>query len=186
MQYTPEKIMSKLGWQKKVTSQLLKTSLLQQHLLSPTSLLFSSQFHGLFQRTFSPFESTDPLSLFPAPHPPQAVPATASYFAHRRWTCGSCPAFLHTKSASTTLCLGQLPHIRAPLNKGGKCSLARWADGLCRGILSGCVAVNYVPRYVIGQQHRFYGEKNENPNMPSETSLKARGPDFHMSKGKKE
>lgn len=42
LQRAPKKIMRKLGWRKKVTSKALKASLLQPHLLSPASLLFSS------------------------------------------------------------------------------------------------------------------------------------------------
>lgn len=99
LQRAPKKIMRKLGWRKKVTSKALKASLLQPHLLSPASLLFSSQYRGLFQCAFSPFESTEPLSLFPAPHPPPAVPAAALYFTPHRQKCraGALLAFFSAK-----------------------------------------------------------------------------------------
>lgn len=178
LQSTPKKILRKLGWWKKVTS---KPSVAIS--FDNTCFLLHLCFSLAHVRACSSFKSTSPLSC------------TSNQCFH----VSSCCSFIHYPhiiSRHTTPAQPFMPYQAARLGWAVTACPCLWASeedaiwlarrlqwkGLCRGILAGCTAVSYMPRYAL---HVFYSGKNENPNMASEISSVAWGHDFHVcTKGK--
>lgn len=149
------KITSKWGWWKEVTIKPLKTGLPQHHLLSPTSLPFSSQGPSIAPFSSVPFQHLK--ALIPCPsllclelvpprgacHGPLLRPTAFS------WRAGPAPACPPAGLAAGLSPLGQSLPVPASLGKGGKRSLAGQrlrGGGLCRRMLPSWVGMNCVPR----------------------------------------
>lgn len=147
--YIPTAIMSELGWWKEVTIKHLKTSRLQ-HLLSPTSLLVSSQDFGITCFSSASFHHFTVLLHSPSllclkPGPPGG--ANPSLLLGPT-TCRSWPCPPACRLCWGCCCLSRCPWPHEGHSLAG---LRLRGGGLWRRLLPSCLAMNCVPRCASAQ-----------------------------------